>query len=63
MPKNNRRHAEAGEPHTLYRVIRETVGKQLQSRYEPSQEMPHALLVLVMQMKDKKRRKQKGASR
>ena len=63
VPTYSRRDADAGEPVTLYRVMREAIGTQLRSRYEPPQVMPHELLVLVMQMNDEKRRKQKDASR
>ena len=63
MPKYSRRDAVLGEPATLYRVMREAIGRQLQSCYEPPQVMPHALLVLVMQMNDEKRQKQQDASR
>jgi len=60
--KFSRRDADADEPMTLYRVMKEAIGEQIQSCYEPPQDMPHALLVLVMQMNDEKRRKQKDAS-
>ena len=55
VPKYTHRDADSGEPATLYRVMRDAIGRQLQSCYEPPQIMPHALLVIVMQMNDEKR--------
>jgi len=56
----SRREADAKAPITLHRVMKETIAKQLRARYEPPQDMPHALLVLVMQMNDENDEKAKG---
>ena len=58
--EHSRRAASAREPITLYRVMKQVTGKQLQTFYEPPQDMPHALLVLVMQMNDENDEKTKG---
>lgn len=53
------RKKEAGEgPVTLYRVMKDAIGKELRSRCKPEDELPHALLVLVMQMNDDRYRQQ-----
>lgn len=43
-------------PMTLHAIMRASVGMGLQSRYKPEQEIPHGLLVLLMQMNDDQRR-------
>lgn len=35
---------------TLHAVMRDSVGMGLRDRYKPDQEIPHGLLVLLMQM-------------
>ncbi len=54
------RHERMGgnEPASLHRVMRETIGFGLRKRYEPEQEIPHELLVLMMQMNENDRRGQ-----
>lgn len=37
-------------PMTLHAVMRDSVGMGLRDRYKPEQEIPHGLLVLLMQM-------------
>ena len=37
-------------PMTLQAVMQESVGMGLRDRYKPDQEIPHGLLVLLMQM-------------
>lgn len=39
-------------PVTLHQVLRENIAKGLHMRYEPMKEMPHSILVLLMQMND-----------
>ncbi len=46
----------AERPTTLHAVMQESVGMGLRSRYKPEQEIPHGLLVLLMQMDDNTRR-------
>ncbi len=43
-------------PVTLHEVIRDTIGRELQARYEPEREIPHRLLTLLMQLNEDKRR-------
>ncbi len=43
-------------PMTLHAIMQESVGMGLRSRYKPEQEIPHGLLVLLMQMDENKRR-------
>jgi hypothetical protein len=52
------RHERMGgnEPASLHRVMQETIGFGLRKRYEPEQEIPHELLVLMMQMNENDRR-------
>ena len=50
--------ASADGPATLHRVMQETIGFGLRKRYEPEQEIPHELLVLMMQMNENDRRSQ-----
>ena len=44
------------EPATLYSVMREAIGAGLQKLYEPDNEVPHHLLVLLMQINEDRRR-------
>jgi len=50
-PKYERR----DEAITLHAVMQASIGKGLQSRYNPEREIPHGLLVLLMQMDDEER--------
>jgi hypothetical protein len=43
-------------PATLHAVLSDTIGYGLRSRYRPEKEIPHDLLVLLMQMKENERR-------
>lgn len=43
-------------PATLHRVMQEAIGFGLRKRYEPDHEIPHELLVLIMQMNENSRR-------
>ena len=45
-------------PVTLHAVMKDAVGFGLRSRYQPDKEIPHDLLVLLMQMKENERRAQ-----
>jgi hypothetical protein len=47
---------ESEEPATLHGAMREAIGQGLKARYQISREIPHALLVLLMQMSEKRRR-------
>ncbi|HZD90661.1 MAG TPA: hypothetical protein VE224_11205 [Pseudolabrys sp.] len=40
------------EPATLYKVMQETIGFGLQQRYQPDKEIPHDLLVIMMQINE-----------
>jgi hypothetical protein len=46
----------ADGPVTLYSVLQDAIGHGLRSRYQPENEIPHDLLVLLMQMKENERR-------
>jgi hypothetical protein len=46
----------ADAPVTLYAVLKDAIGYGLRSRYQPENEIPHDLLVLLMQMKENERR-------
>jgi hypothetical protein len=50
---------DCDDPVTLHRVIQLAIGHGLKERYEISPEMPHALLVLLMQMNEERRQKPK----
>ncbi len=50
-------HAGGTRPATLYKVMQETIGFGLQQRYQPDKEIPHELLVLIMQMNEGERRR------
>ena len=43
-------------PVTLHAVLKDAIGYGLRSRYQPEKEIPHDLLVLLMQMKENDRR-------
>ncbi len=43
------------EAATLHAVMQASIGQGLQSRYNPEREIPHGLLVLLMQMDDEER--------
>jgi hypothetical protein len=43
-------------PITLHSVLKDAIGFGLRSRYQPEKEIPHDLLVLLMQMKENDRR-------
>ncbi len=47
---------EVEGPMTLHTVMRDSVGMELRERYKPEQEIPHGLLVLMMQMQHDKTR-------
>jgi hypothetical protein len=43
-------------PVTLHAVLKDAIGYGLRSRYQADKEIPHDLLVLLMQMKENDRR-------
>jgi hypothetical protein len=45
------------EPATLYRVMQATIAQGLEESYQVPKEIPHQLLVLLMQINQRKRRK------
>lgn len=47
-------------PMTLHAIMQASVGMGLQARYKPEQEIPHGLLVLLMQMNADKREAEKN---
>lgn len=51
----------ADEPATLHAVMREAIGCGLRSRYKPDKEIPHELIVLLMQMTENQRRRKKAS--
>lgn len=48
-------------PATLHAVMREAVGEGLRSRYKPDKDIPHELMVLLMQMAENQRRRKKAS--
>ena len=48
--------SKSDEPVTLYRVMQTVIAEKLKERYQPPEEMPHELFVLLMQMKEQERR-------
>jgi hypothetical protein len=52
MPLNDSRRDEAI---TLHAVMQASIGEGLQARYNPEREIPHGLLVLLMQMDGEER--------
>jgi hypothetical protein len=55
---NRHQRADGHEPATLHKVMQDAIGFGLRKRYEPDQEIPHELLVLIMQMNENGRRAQ-----
>jgi hypothetical protein len=49
-------HDRTDGPVTLHSVLKDAIGHGLRSRYQPDNEIPHDLLVLLMQMKENERR-------
>jgi hypothetical protein len=47
---------ESDEPATLDGAMRDAIGEGLKARYQVSRQVPHALLVLLMQINDKRRK-------
>jgi len=56
MAQSSDRERALHEPATLYSVMREAIGAGLQKLYEPENEVPHHLLVLLMQVNEDRRR-------
>ena len=56
MAQSPDRERAPNEPATLYRVMREAIGAGLQTFYEPENEVPHHLFVLLMQINEDRRR-------
>ena len=56
MAQSSDREGAPHEPATLYSVMREAIGAGLQKLYEPENEVPHHLLVLLMQVNEDRRR-------
>lgn len=56
MAQSSDRERALNEPATLYSVMREAIGAGLQKLYEPENEVPHHLLVLLMQVNEERRR-------
>jgi hypothetical protein len=48
---------DSDEHATLYRVMQSTIAQGLQASYQVPKELPHQLLVLLMQINERKRRK------
>jgi hypothetical protein len=48
-------------PVTLHAVMMEAIGHGLRSRYKPDKEIPHELMVLLMQMTEDRRRSKKAS--
>lgn len=44
------------EPATLYGVMQEAIGAGLRKLYEPENEVPHHMFVLLMQINEDRRR-------
>jgi len=47
---------ESDKPATLHRAMREAIGRGLKARYQVPREVPHAFLVLLMQINEKRRK-------
>lgn len=56
MAQSSDRERAPNEPATLYSVMREAIGAGLQKLYEPENEVPHSMLVLLMQINEDRRR-------
>ena len=54
-------HATDDGPATLHAVVREAVGEGLRSRCKPDKDIPHELMVLLMQMAENQRRRKKAS--
>jgi hypothetical protein len=52
----------ASGPVTLDAIMRESLGIGLRERYRPEREVPHGLLVLLMQMNEDKERARRAQS-
>ena len=48
---------DSDEPATLYRVMQSSIAQELEATYQVPRELPHQLLVLLMQMNERKRSK------
>ena len=55
MAFTNRKEVDDG-PATLHAVLKDAIGHGLRSRYQADKEIPHDLLVMLMQMKENERR-------
>lgn len=56
MAQSSDRERAPHEPATLSSVMREAIGAGLQKLYEPENEVPHSMLVLLMQINEDRRR-------
>jgi hypothetical protein len=56
MAQSSDRLQAPNEPATLYGVMQEAIGAGLRKLYEPENEVPHHLLVLLMQINEDRRR-------
>lgn len=56
-----RSQANRTAPVTLHGVMQEAIGPELRSRYKPEHEIPHHMLVLMMQLNEDDR-SQSGTS-
>lgn len=56
MVQSSDRERTPNEPATLYGVMQEAIGAGLRRLYEPEKEVPHHLLVLLMQINEDRRR-------
>jgi len=50
-------HPTGKRPVTFHQVMREALGSDLQKHDQPDEEIPHGLLVLMMQLNDDRRRR------
>lgn len=48
----DRNQAYGNEPATLHKVMQEAIGSGLQKLYQPDKEVPHELLVIMMQINE-----------
>lgn len=56
MAQSSDRERTPNEPATLYGVMQEAIGKCLRKHYEPEREVPHQLLVQLLQINHDRRR-------
>ena len=56
MAQSSDRERVPHEPATLYGVMQEAIGAGLRKLYEPENEVPHHLLVLLMQINEDRHR-------